>query len=141
MRQIKFRGKSQGHMNYIFGTPHNVYSDTKQDDKWFDSIQYIDENGKPCTDYINPYSLSQFTGFKDKKGKEIYENDILSDFVDTDEGLVKSHKRVFWKRGSWHLDNSYKQDKTDSEDLWFELHNFEYEVSGNIFDNANLLFP
>ncbi|MGB0896937.1 MAG: hypothetical protein ACPGRW_06420 [Flavobacteriaceae bacterium] len=38
--------------------------------------------------------------------------------------------------GSWHLDNSSKQDMTCSVDLWLELNDFEYEVKGNVHENA-----
>ena len=78
---------------------------------------------------------------KQAKGKEIYDGDILSDYTQTDEGLIKSFKQVFWNdfTASYHLDQSRNQDKSESRELWMELEEFEYEISGNIFENSELL--
>ena len=85
--------------------------------------------------------LMQFTGFYDKTGKEIYDGDILGDWTETDAGKVQSKQQVFWNEptGSWHLDNSYGNDKSCSVDLWLEIHDYEFKILGNIYENASLI--
>ena len=83
----------------------------------------------------------QFTGFKDNKGVEIYEGDILSDWVETDEGIKQSLMQVFWcdKVGGWKLDNSFGQNKSNGDLLSDELAGFNYEITGNIYANPKTI--
>lgn len=85
---------------------------------------------------IIPETLGQYTGLRDKNGKEIYEGDILS----TD--LAKSVCEVIFRNGCFVL-----RLNDGGEDFYDILSPLEDDVTqtkyhsvvGNIFDNPNLL--
>ena len=147
MREIKFKAK---HLTenvicevitltdegaFLVGVKKGKY--TYYDDG--KSIVIAPDNGRFCK--INEIELLQFTGFKDKNDNKIFDGNIIGDWQDVDGERVQSKQQVFWNEptGSWHLDKSFKQDKTCSTDLWLELENFDYKILGNIYENVELL--
>jgi len=68
------------------------------------------------------FVIQQYTGLKDKNGKEIYEGDILLDDV-------KIPLKCFYDNGKFMAGISYASQE------WFS----ECEIIGNIFENKDLL--
>jgi uncharacterized phage protein (TIGR01671 family) len=153
MREIKFRGKSLKNGEWVYGYYLSFYYDNTIGDKFnrIDSPGGFNHRGhfilpldSDCeTDFIevDPETIGQSTGIPDENGKEVYDGDILGEWVDTDEGLVRGKRQVFWQNesGCWMLDSSFGQDKTSGDNLTKELNLYIFEIIGNIHENPELL--
>lgn len=113
MRDIKFRAWCKKHKVMIYH---------------IGSISWNEENNifvNQDTRCAGNEILMQYTGLKDKKGKEIYEGDVVKYFK-RHLGVVKFIKGCFVVDGA----NGYDT----FDDLGGEI-----EVKGNIYENPNLL--
>lgn len=127
MREIKFR---------VWDTYNKEMLELKE-------LNY--EYGEPAirttmySDYFGPSDmiLMQYTGLKDKTGKEIYEGDIVHIPDDYEEYGFASGENysIDFKNGRFRLKPKYKPNAT-GYDLEFTE---ELEVIGNIYENPELL--
>lgn len=84
---------------------------------------------------VDPSTICQCTGLKDKNGKLIWENDILSGHIDVEFPKDETRKRVVWHENGWCTNEPGCDDYEELDD--FDSENFE--VIGNKFDNPELL--
>lgn len=119
MREIKFRAfnESMNRMEY-FGLGDTV------------PYYYQDEDSAPI-----PYNVMQYTGLRDKNGKEIYEWDIvLNHFRKQKLVVFWDNKIIGTKGGGWN----YKKLENDKEMTW-KIEPENIEIIGNIYENPELI--
>lgn len=83
-------------------------------------------DGNDCP-YDEHYIITQYTGLKDIKGKDIYEGDIVRELINGYDVYGKIHEVIFIN-GSFIVDESH-----------LGLFNDYVKVVGNIFENKELL--
>ena len=126
MREIKFRAWAEKKTKeYEWQVTYKGFMTEPFDFQDFDGDYFI-----PDSIYIEDMKIMQFTGLKDKNGKEIYEGDILY----FKHNLYEITQTVRW--GS--ADETEGEDKT-CVGFVFPLVDIEkLEVIGNIYENPEL---
>lgn len=87
---------------------------------------------------LNDVRVMQFTGLKDKSGKEIYEGDIVR-ISDDDE---QTDTEVYFYGGGLVVEwsNHFNMGESDITTVgWAQDEGLEFEVIGNIYQNPKLL--
>lgn len=102
-----------------------IYIDTK-------GVRLYDDFGEYWRDF-NDVNLMQFTGLKDKNGKEIFEKDIVD---------YKGRKAIVKWHGSYacfiyEFVDELKNRTTEWKPLYLSYYHFE--IIGNIYENPELL--
>lgn len=102
---------------------------------------FITNMGKDHISYIgfhqevDPETICQCTGLKDKSGKLIWENDIMEAHLDDQFPEDVTRARVVWEKNGWTTREPRVADREYLDD--FDTENFE--VIGNYIDNPELL--
>lgn len=135
MREYKFRAWDKDNKEMLYQGSNTTYNNSVMDcrivldELGFDVLVRL--YGKDEYEYRNNCELMQYTGLKDKNGKEIYEGDVVRiddlgiGIVDYEEGRFAMRRRE--ERFCWpvycRIDHSP----------------FVPEVIGNIYENPELL--
>lgn len=151
-REIKFRGKTINNSHWVYGDL------VKNEDRYYIipynadfSLDYYAELTISIFYEINPETIGQFTGLKDKNGKEIYEGDIVikmtedfsvtRDWLDDDDRWRNDLPKIEAMRDVVSLENfrfwlvNEKLGYEGEELIYWE----DCETIGTIHDNPELL--
>lgn len=134
-REIKFRGLN-ANKEWVYGL---ISKDTEGSTQYYTEMPYRVcwfEDSAHCNQPIITESVGQFTGLKDKNGKEVYEGDII-EFDNTEIGGTKTTGEVVFNTditlsklewGLWTRKGYYRTDFLG-----------RIEIIGSIHQNPELL--
>ena len=128
MREIKFRAWD------------------KENEKMIQNYAHVSKYGQfytawTSTDREREYIPMQYTGLKDKNGKEIFEGDVIPIVIeDLGESIKTVNGVVKFQRGQWNIEYLHPfQKEMYLANLYSLLERAEKEVIGNLYENPELL--
>ena len=140
MRDIEFRGKRTDNGEWVHG---NLVRGC--DEKYVYIVEF--GNKEMCRNYVNvnPDTVGQYTGLKDKNGTKIFEGDIVKykdacKFGDDDEMEEAEEQYLCTNVVEFENGRFFPLPKRyDCEDYFFSYGSYDFEVIGNVHDNPELL--
>ena len=149
-REIKFRGKRVDKEEFAFGDLLTGMGYKKGKFFILPHLSYYPSDCKSVDGYeVIPETISQYTGLKDKNGKEIYEGDILrgDEYPFNCDGIDNYFAEIVWADnvcGFYRLTHKKPNSTVRGifHGIWEQLDEDDiksFEVIGNIHDNPELL--
>lgn len=126
--ELKFRGKRKGFEKWLY----------------FDMIHHLSDDSGVLPDFLqyqlDVKTVGQFTGMKDKNGKEIYKGDILYKKTELSGG-IENNLIVVCGEAVFDLEKINPRGEEDEvKRMYLKKHwKHSYEIIGNIFENPELL--
>ena len=126
--RAKMKNKNEWALGSLVHVPHQDkhYILRHTENEMFEALEECE---------VDPSTICQCTGLKDKNGKLIWENDIMVAHLDDSFPEDATYTRVVWDN------NGFCTKEQGSEDI-SPLDKFDqehFEVCGNIFENMELL--
>lgn len=128
MREIKYRGKDIETGEWVYGS-------------LFQALEQYPAIAKPkptadgklfyCLTVVNPDTVGQYTGLKDRNGKEIYEGDII-----VQQGYSGMRPMLVQFESGAFVTGSHKGSSTPKRPMLIQP---RCKMIGNIHDNPELL--
>lgn len=144
MRELKFRAWNGVYMDDVIGYDYNCGGINK------DITLVFDKNEGVNRYRTSDLNIMQFTGLKDKNGKEIYEGDVIKVIRNHWNNCGKEHLEkiaeetgevVFYKNLQVSLKTKEKEGTLYQPFLWIfaDEEDCEIEIIGNVYENKDLL--
>lgn len=144
MHEIKFRGKRIDNGEFVYG----FYTEIEHNDDKSHKHHYImpvpllenQPEDKPIIVEVDPVTVGQYIGLKDKNGMEIFDGDILQLYRHSD--ITHKHEKDYMSTVKFTRGSFYTTIEKYGIDICFinmARPGQSYEVIGNIYANPELL--
>ena len=147
-RELLFRGKRPDNGEWVYGRGLQQCKDELGNEivaifkDVVKSEKYIKKEGRYTLYYapVKAETLGQYTGLKDKDGREIYEGDILQYIGKRKDNMKKVYRRkVVFHEGMFALLSKELPAYSALNYHYMEDGRFAWSVIGNIHDNPELI--